>query len=95
MTLCSEVPTIDIALDKERVKQMGQEEKLNILVDIAFRNHQLLQSQAHILYGEDGETGICETVRTTRKMILVLWTIFCGTAGVYLTILLMHIGVNK
>jgi len=91
-TLYSDAPTIEVALDKERVKQMGSEEKLNVLVDIAFRNHQLLQSQATILYGKDGNEGICETVRSSRKMLFWLWGVFCGTAGIYLSILLVHIG---
>ena len=92
MTNYSDASTIDVALDKERVKQMGQEEKLNILIDIAFRNHQLLQAQAIILYGKNGTEGICETVRSSRKMIFWLWGIFCGVSGLYLSILLVHMG---
>ena len=87
----SDSPTVDVALDKERVKQMGAEEKLNILVDIAFVNHKLLQNQGGVLFGKDGNEGICDTVRTTRRALLWLWGVFCGVSGTFFLLLISHI----
>jgi hypothetical protein len=84
--------TVDISVDKERVKQMSTDEKLNVLVDIAFANHRQIRHQGEILYGgKDKPEGICEVVRTTKKAVIWLWGIFCGVSGVYFTLLVYHI----
>ena len=84
-------PTIEVTLDKERVKQMGSEEKLNVLIDIAFQNNALLQDLGKVLYGRDGKEGICETVRTTKNRVIWIWGIFCGVSGFFISLLVYHI----
>jgi hypothetical protein len=83
--------TVDISVDKERVKQLGVDEKLNVLVDIAFANHREIRHQGEILYGDTKTEGICEVVRTSKKAIIWLWGIFCSVSGVYFTLLVYHI----
>lgn len=92
MTTYSDAPTIDVALDKERVKQMGMEEKINVLIDIGFANHSEIHRQGLILYGEHGDKGLCESVRLNKAGLFWLWGIFCGVAATFFGILIFHIG---
>ncbi len=91
MTVYSDAPTIEIALDKERVKQMSSEEKLNILIDLGFANHRTIAKVAAILQGNEKSPGLCDTVRSLRKSVVVLWSIFCGVSGAFFTVLMAHI----
>lgn len=87
----SDAPSIEVALDKERVKSMGQDEKLNVLVDIAFANHITIRHLNSIMIGDVDHEGICDTVRMTKKAMLWLWGIFCGVSGAFFTVLVFHL----
>jgi hypothetical protein len=82
---------IEIRVDLDNVKKMTSEQKLNVLIDIAFANNRGISRQGRILYGEDGQQGICETVRTTSKAVKWLWGIFCAVATFMSGVLFTHI----
>jgi hypothetical protein len=87
----SDAPSVEVALDKERVKAMSQEEKLNVLVDIAFANHQTIKRVGGVLSGDEKEPGLLDTVRDTKKALMWLWGVFCGVSGSFFTVLIYHI----
>lgn len=91
MKLSNGTASIEIALEKERIKTMPVEEKLNMLVDIAFATHEELSKQGKILYGTNGTQGMCEIVRAVKRSTAWLWSIFCIVSGAYFTILTLHI----
>jgi hypothetical protein len=86
----NEEATVIVAMDKAHIRSMSSDEKLNILVDIAFANHKELSRQSNLLYG-NGSEGLCDIVRTTKRALVWLWGIFCGISGVFFTILIYHL----
>ena len=82
---------IEVSLDKESVKRMSMEEKLNILVEIAFANHNELAAQSKIIFGNEGQRGLCEDVRTSKVLLGWLWVVFGAVSGAYFAVLTLHI----
>jgi len=74
---------IEVALNKEKIKTMASDDKLNILVDIAFANHMSISRLNSILIGDGRTEGFCEMVNTTRKSITWIWRVFCGVSGAF------------
>lgn len=59
------VNPVRIALDKDEVKSKTDSQKLDVLVDIAFANHEQLTEQGLILYGNGDPTkGLCFKVNS-------------------------------
>ncbi|MBE3139787.1 MAG: hypothetical protein IMZ53_04290 [Thermoplasmata archaeon] len=91
MSTYSDASAVEVALDKERVKAMSQEEKLNVLVDIAFANHQTIKKVGKVLSGDGKEEGLLDTVRDTKKAVTWLWGMFCGAGGAFFSAFIYHI----
>lgn len=76
---------ITIKLDQDDIEEKTPDEKLNILLKIAFSNHSLLKKHDKVLFG-NGEVGLCDTVRTNKlllKIVMgVIGTAILGFAGV-------------
>lgn len=60
---CQMVNPVSIELNKEDVQGRTDSEKLSILVEIAFANHELLTEHGLVLFGNGNpEKGICHKV---------------------------------
>jgi hypothetical protein len=79
------VDEITIKLDQDDIEEKTPDEKLNILLKIAFSNHSLLKKHGEVLFG-NGKVGLCDTVRTNKLLIKivmgVIGTAILGFAGV-------------
>lgn len=67
-------PTIKIAYEMDDIDKKTADEKLTLLLKIAFDNHETLKSHGRVLFG-NGESGICDMTRSHAKAIKALWGI--------------------
>jgi hypothetical protein len=67
---------IAITFDFEDIEKKTQDEKLNLLLKIAFDNHKVLGDHGKILFG-NGKAGLCDVARTNKMLIKYL----IGTVG--------------
>jgi len=56
-------PTIKIAYEMEDIAAKTMDEKLTLLLRIAFANHETLKHHGKVLFG-NGESGICDVTRS-------------------------------
>ena len=76
---------VEIVLDKDRIKEMASEEKLNILIDIAFANHSNIRGINEVLTG-NSEEGVVDKIRNHDKGLQFLWQVMVGVASLFITI---------
>lgn len=80
---------IKIAFDAADIERQSQDEKLNLLLKIAFSNHTTLRQHGQILFG-NGKSGLCDATRlhsTLIKLLMgVVGTSILGFAGVLLKV---------
>lgn len=67
-------PKIKIEFDMEDIASKTVDEKLTLLLRIAFLNHETLKSHGKLLYG-NGESGICDMTRSHGHAIKAIWAI--------------------
>ena len=67
-------PTIKIAYEMEDIAAKTMDEKLTLLLRIAFDNHETLKRHGKLLYG-NGESGICDVTRSHGHAIKAIWAI--------------------
>jgi hypothetical protein len=76
---------IKIAFDQADIERQTQDEKLNLLLKIAFSNHTTLREHGKILFG-NGKAGLCDTARTNKMLINIIMSVvgasILGFAGV-------------
>ena len=75
---------VKITYEKDDIYEKSDSEKLNILLDIAFSNHEQLVNQGLTLYGNgDPAKGLCSQLATQRTRLNWLLAILSvvGTAG--------------
>jgi hypothetical protein len=65
-------PTIKIEYDMDDIAQKTMDEKLTLLLRIAFSNHETLQTHGKILFG-NGNAGLCDNTRSHSRAIKVIW----------------------
>lgn len=63
---------IKIGFEMEDIEGKSDSEKLNLLLKIAFLNHESLRKHGEILFG-NGKRGLCECVREYGRAIKALW----------------------
>lgn len=88
---------IKIGYDMAEIEGKSADEKLNILLRIAFSNHKCLKQHSQVIYG-NGKPGICDSVRQQGKALTALWSVFLlavgGLSG-WLLMLAIRIGEIK
>ena len=67
-------PTIKIAYEMEDIAAKTMDEKLTLLLRIAFANHETLKHHGNVLFG-NGESGICDVARSHGHAIRAIWAI--------------------
>ncbi len=67
--------TIRIEYDISDIEEKTTDQKLDLLLRIAFANHQALQKHSLKLFG-NGEQGLCDSVRVHDKAIKFIWGFF-------------------
>lgn len=76
---------IKIAFDQADIERQSQDEKLNLLLKIAFSNHDTLKLHSKILFG-NGNSGLCDTSRTHNLLIKIIMSVvgtsILGFAGI-------------
>jgi hypothetical protein len=85
-----EEETIRIEYDYSTIESKTPDEKLNLLLRIAFANHHALQRHGKILYG-NGEAGLCDTTRENKKAIKYLYSLFVLACGGFAGVLFTHL----
>lgn len=80
---------IRVVFELGDIAKMTTDQKIDLLLKIAFSNHENLNKHGKTLYG-NGEQGICDVTRTNSlliKMLMgVIGTSILGFAGVLLKI---------
>lgn len=66
--------TIKIAYEMEDIAAKTMDEKLTLLLRIAFANHETLKHHGKVLFG-NGESGICDVTRSHGHAIKAIWAI--------------------
>ncbi len=82
---------IDITLDKDTIESMSSDERVGILLNLAFANRASIDRMELLMIGDGDKEGLCDTVRSTKKSMTWLWSIFCAVSGAYFTLLVYHI----
>lgn len=76
---------ITITLEQSDIEAKSPDEKLNILLKIAFSNHSILREHGKILFG-NGKSGLCDVARTNKLLIKIIMGVLgssvLGFAGV-------------
>ena len=67
-------PTIKIAYEMEDIAAKTMDEKLTLLLRIAFANHETLKHHGKVLFG-NGESWICDVTRSHGHAIKAIWAI--------------------
>ena len=67
-------PTIKIAYEMEDIAAKTMDEKLTLLLRIAFANHETLKHHGKVLFGNGG-SGICDVTRSHGHAIKAIWAI--------------------
>lgn len=67
-------PTIKIAYEMDDIAAKTMDEKLTLLLRIAFANHETLKYHGKVLFG-NGESGICDVTRSHGHAIKAIWAI--------------------
>jgi hypothetical protein len=65
---------IKIAFDQADIERQSQDEKLNLLLKIAFSNHTTLREHGQILFG-NGKAGLCDIARTNKMLINIIMSV--------------------
>jgi hypothetical protein len=76
---------IAITFDFEDIESKTQDDKLNLLLKIAFDNHRVLRDHGKILFG-NGKAGLCDIARTNKLLIKIIMGVvgssILGFAGI-------------
>ena len=67
-------PTIKIAYEMDDIAAKTMDEKLTLLLRIAFANHETLKHHGNVLFG-NGESGLCDVTRSHGHAIKAIWAI--------------------
>jgi hypothetical protein len=81
---------IKIAFDQADIERQSQDEKLNLLLKIAFSNHSTLLAHSKLLFG-NGKEGLCDSVRSNKFLLNLLMTVVGICIAGFATILYSHI----
>jgi hypothetical protein len=83
---------VKIELNESDLQTKTDSEKLNLLVKIAFMNHDTLQQQSVVLFGNGDPTkGICSKVAMQGSLIKWMIGVFSTCATVIAGIIVKHI----
>jgi hypothetical protein len=69
---------ITITFEQSDIEHKTQDEKLTLLLKIAFSNHSTLREHGKILFG-NGKAGLCDIARSNKMLIKIIMSVV-GTA---------------
>lgn len=81
---------IKIEFNVEDIEGKTQDEKLTLLLKIAFANHTTLNQHGKILFG-NGEQGICDRTRAHGKALIAMWTLMVGSIAGFASWMFIHL----
>jgi len=73
-------PTIKIAYEMDDIAAKTVDEKLTLLLRIAFSNHETLKNHGKVLFG-NGESGVCDKTRENCNSLKAIWVILMLMVG--------------
>lgn len=82
---------ISITFEMGDIERKTSDDKLNLLLKIAFSNHNKLVEHSKILFGDNGEEGLVESVRSLCKGLKWFWIVGSGAVGFLSTIVAQHL----
>jgi hypothetical protein len=82
---------IKIEFDMESIEKKTADEKLNLLLRIAFSNHTKLVEHGKIIFGDNGKEGLVETVRSVSKRLAWCWVVGTGIVSFLSVVLAQHL----
>ena len=66
------------------------DDKINMLLKIAFSNHRTLQDHGKLLFG-NGAQGLCESVRNHEISTKCLWGVFVSSVTGFVGWIIFHL----
>lgn len=85
---------IQISYDTKDIEDKSQDEKLNLLLKIAFSNHTVLKKHGEILFG-NGKEGLCDIARKNKTLIKAIFYIISTSIIGFAGILFQHLSKVK
>ena len=85
------IEDITVSFDYKDIEKKTQDEKLNLLLKIAFANHSTLKKHGEILFG-NGKEGLCDIARNNKRLIRWIISIVSISIIGFAGILFTHIG---
>lgn len=86
------IDELKIVLSEDDIRAMSVEEKMNLLIKVAFANRNDLIDQGILLTGNGTpEHGLCSKVAAISLHVKGLWLAFSAAGGSLFTIILYHI----
>jgi len=86
------IDELKIVLTEDDIQKMSPDEKMNLLIKVAFANRNDLIGQGVLLTGNGSpEHGLCAKVAGISLHVKGLWLTMTGGGGIILGILLKHI----
>lgn len=82
--------TIKIEYDRDDIAAKTVDEKLTLLLRIAFDNHRTLQEHGRLLFG-NGKQGICDAVRNHEISTKCLWGLFVSAVTGFTGWIIFHL----
>ena len=82
--------TIKIEYDRDDIAAKTVDEKLTLLLRIAFDNHRTLQEHGRLLFG-NGQQGLCDSVRNHEISTKCLWGVFVSSVTGFVGWIIFHL----
>lgn len=67
-------PTIKISYEMDDIEKKTVDEKLTLLLRIAFSNHETLLQHGKVLFG-NGTSGVCDQTRSHGNALKAIWAL--------------------
>ena len=83
-------PTIKIEYEMDDIAQKTVDEKLTLLLRIAFSNHETLKNHGKVLFG-NGTAGLCDGVRNHEISVKCLWGLFVSAVTGFTGWIIFHL----
>ena len=83
-------PTIKIEYEMDDIAAKTVDEKLTLLLRIAFANHETLLKHGKVLFG-NGESGLCDSVRNHEISTKCLWGVFVSSVTGFVGWIIFHL----
>jgi hypothetical protein len=82
--------TIKVEFDYSDIQGKTPDQKIDLLLKIAWSNHNILQQHGKILFG-NGEAGLCDVARENKRGLKLIYWLFFGAASGFAGVLYTHL----